>query len=195
MLVAREARWPRVVLAACELGWPYIFEYIYRSFPVDVRIQCDVTQHMYFRFKVRYRVSFMLHMIIFRRLWETFLHYRWIMTKFLQCKCPQKQATILDSKSGCKSLPGRTPLEQQQNAELKFSVSKNRRQQETRSRETSLCPAKKPSTRDRGELKFLSELACSLQLDLYWGSVFASRLSQNQSFQCSLFLCELNFKR
>ena len=73
MLVAREARWPRVVLAACELGWPYIFEYIYRSFPVDVRIQCDVTQHMYFRFKVRYRVSFMLHMIIFRRLWETFL--------------------------------------------------------------------------------------------------------------------------
>ena len=75
------------------------------------------------------------------------------MSKFLQCKCPQKQTTILDSKSGCKSLPGRTPLEQQQNAELKFSVSKNRRQQETRSREASLCPAKKPSTRDRGETK------------------------------------------
>ena len=49
--------------------WVTIYiEDIYRSFPVDVRIQCDVTQHMYFRFKVRYRVSFMLHMIIFRRL-------------------------------------------------------------------------------------------------------------------------------
>ena len=75
------------------------------------------------------------------------------MGKFLQCKCPQKQTTILDSKGGCKSLPRRTPLEQQQNAELKFRVSKKRRQQETCSRETSLCPAKKPSTRDRGETK------------------------------------------
>ena len=75
------------------------------------------------------------------------------MSKFLQCKCPQKQTTILDSKSGCKSLLRRTPLEQQQNAELKFSVSKNRRQQETCSRETSLCPAKKQSKRDRRETK------------------------------------------
>ena len=76
-----------------------------------------------------------------------------LKTPAWEAKCPQKQTTILDSKSGCKSLPGRTPLEQQQNAKLKFSVSKNRRQQETRSRETSLCPAKKPSTRDRGETK------------------------------------------
>lgn len=54
----------RAVLAACELSWPifiYLFEYIYRSFPVGVRIQCDVTQHkiMYFWSMVHYCVSFM----------------------------------------------------------------------------------------------------------------------------------------
>ena len=43
----------RVVLAACELGWPiyiYFFVHIYRSFPVGIRIQCDVSQYMHFRF-------------------------------------------------------------------------------------------------------------------------------------------------
>ena len=57
-LVAREARWPCVVLAACELGWPiyiYFFEYIYRSFPVGIRIQCDVSQYMHFRFVLHSR--------------------------------------------------------------------------------------------------------------------------------------------
>jgi len=35
----------------------------------------------------------------------------------------KSSTTTLDSESGCKSSPGRTPLEQQQNTELKFSVS------------------------------------------------------------------------
>ena len=35
MLVAREARWPRVVLTACELGWPYMFEGYFRLMSVS----------------------------------------------------------------------------------------------------------------------------------------------------------------
>ena len=48
----------------------------------------------------------------------------WITSKFLQCNWPTKaNTTTLDSKSGYRSSPGRTPLEQQQNAELKFSAN------------------------------------------------------------------------
>ena len=63
-LVAREARWPRAFLAAWELGWPrYICLNIsYRSFPVGVCIQCNVTLHMYLRFMVHRCVSFMFCM-------------------------------------------------------------------------------------------------------------------------------------
>ena len=81
-LVAREAGWPRAVLAACKLGWPiyiYIFEYVYRSFPVGIRIQCDVSQYMHFRF-----------MVVCER---NFLDYRWITIKFLQCQWPTKAST------------------------------------------------------------------------------------------------------
>ena len=119
LIFAREAGWPRVVLAAWEnLAGP--FEYIYRSFPVGIRIQCDVSQY-----SISGSCCIQVQGLIFiYRLWKKFLDYRWITSKFLQCQWPTKASTTtLGSKSRCKSSPGRTPLEQQQNAELKFSAS------------------------------------------------------------------------
>ena len=93
---------------------------------------------MYFRFMVHYCVSFK--------------YYRWITSNFLQCNCPRKaNTTILHSKSGCKFSPGRTPLEQQQNAELKFSAS-NKEEEDSnkpRSRENIALPSEEEAVDKR----------------------------------------------
>ena len=93
---------------------------------------------MYFRFMVHYCVSFK--------------YYRWITSNFLQCNCPRKaNTTLLHSKNECKFSPGRTPLGQQQNAELKFSAG-NKEEKDSnkpRSRENIALPSEKETVDKR----------------------------------------------
>ena len=59
--------------------------------------------------------------------------------------------TTLDSKSGCKSSPGRTPLNQQENAELKFSASNKEEydSKKPRSREYIALPSEEETAKKR----------------------------------------------
>ena len=112
-LVAREARWPRVVLAACELGWP-IYIYFLNIYIGHFQLvsASSVTSR-----SICFSGSCCIHvqdLIFIYRLWKKFLDYRWITSKFLQYQWPTRASTtILDSRSGCKSSPGRTLPEQQ----------------------------------------------------------------------------------